>query len=182
MPARQPDYTPLMVEGLQDQVIAILQRDFAANLAAINAAAGYPGINQYHKLLLDGNFENAPECIVEAAPTVVAQDEQGALSCQHVLTVAVVITAPSDSEDLAQQARDYARALVWTLARRWDLADYWQPLPLTYQGATRQTVGMPGGAVKEVSVRGVNWAMKGTLVQQIGRMPTIELGIQTEEM
>ena len=180
MAARTPDYTPLLAEGLQDQIIAILQRDFLANLNTINAAAAYPGIADYHKAEQDA-YPNAPEAIVEPIETAIAQDDKAFITAQHVFAVSVYVSGGGDNEQLAQMSRDYARALVWTLGRRMDMSDYWTSLPIVYAGVSRNSTGMPAGTVKEVSIRHVGWALKGKQSTEFGRLPIVEIAIVTCE-
>ncbi len=183
MSTRTPDYTPQLIEGLLQQIIAILQRDFLANLQAVNPSAGYTaGFNGYHLAERD-TYENAPEALIEAASTSIAEDEQESLAQMHTIAVSAVVTGQADTDDLAQIARDYARALVWTLGRKFDVRDYWQPLPITLNDGTKTTTaGMPAGSVKAVVLRNVNWALKGSAGMLFARQPVVELLIVTEEL
>ncbi len=183
MASRAPDYTPLLVESLLDQIIAILQRDFLANLQQVNPAANYTaGINAYHKAEQE-LYNNPPEALVEPIESPFAPDEQMALAAEHVFAVSVFVTQGNTSELLAQTSRDYARALVWTLGRRQDYSDYMNPLPIVHSdGTVGQTAGMSAGQVKAVTLRHVGWAIKGTMNDQLARLPMVEVGIQTEEL
>lgn len=182
MPARTPDYTPVLVETLLDQIIAILQRDFLTNLQAVNPGAGYTGgINAYHTAE-EEIYVNPPEALIEPIESPVAADEQQSLSMAHIFTVSVFVTGGS-TEELAQKSRDYARALVWTLGRRQDYSDYSQPLPLTRRdGSVGVTAGMQSGQVKAVVLRHIGWALKGSMNAQMARLPMVEIAIQTEEL
>lgn len=182
MPARTPDYTPLLVEPLLDQFIAILQRDFLANLKAVNAAAGYAvGFNVYHKTEQD-MYPNAPEALVEPIESPFDPDEQELLASEHVFAVSGIVSGDGDTEALAQKARDYARALVWTLGRRGDYSDYMLPLPITRaDGTTGTTTGTGAGVVKGIVLRHVGWSLKGTVQAQLARQPIVEIGVRAVE-
>lgn len=182
MATRMPDYTPVLVEILLDQIIAILQRDFLANLQQVNPAANYTaGINAYHKAEQD-MYQQPPEALIEPIESPFAADEQEVLTSEHVFAVSVFVTQGNDSEALAQASRDYARALVWTLGRRQDYSDYTTPLPIVHSdGSVGQTAGMAAGQVKAVILRHVGWAIKGTVNAQMARLPMIELGVTTAE-
>jgi|SRR6185437_420640 len=175
--ARTPDYQPQFVECLIQQMIAILQRDLASNLALANPAGTFQPIGAYHTAPQD-LYEQPPEIVIEALSTTVQQDEQIALTAQHAIAVSAVLVADGDSEDLARASRDYARALVMTLCRAQDLTDYTAPLTAAMpDGSTFESPGFPRGGLLEVSLRSVNWALRGTSQSQFARQPIVELAI-----
>lgn len=182
MSARQPDYSAAMVEPLIEQIMAILQRDLAANLTTVNADAAYPAIGAYNTNAKD-IYENAPEIVIEAIESAIAPDEQIALTVQHIFAVSAVVVGAGDTEELARQARDYARALVMTLGRQEDFSDYERPLEFVdLSGNLRSTI-FPGlGTVKDVSIHHIGWALKAPQAAQFSRQPIVELAISTVEI
>jgi len=175
--SRTPDFQPQFVECLIQQMIAILQRDLAANLALANPAASFAPIGGYHTAPQD-LYEEPPEIVLEPLSSAIVRDEQIALTAEHTIAVSAVLVADGDSEDLARAARDYARALAMTLGRAQDLSDYATPLAITMpDGSAAQTPGFPRGAVLEVSLRSVNWALRGTTQAQFARQPIVELAV-----
>lgn len=182
MAARTPDYTPRLVEPLLDQIVAILQRDFLANLQAVNPGANYTvGFNAYHKTEQQ-MYQSPPEALIEPIESPIDPDEQEVLSAQHVFAASAFVSGDGDTEALAQTARDYARALVWTLGRRQDYSDYEASLPITRpDGSAGTTAGTAPGAVKGVVLRHVGWALKGAVGAQFMRQPIVELAVRVVE-
>ncbi len=180
--SRTPDFTPQLVEGLLPQIVAILQRDLAANLAIANAASSYAPVGDAAYNTTDkGMYENPPEIVVEPLRTVFDEDEQLALTAQHTLAVSAVVVG-DDTETLARQARDYARAMVMSLARSEDLADYHESLPITLpDGTASATAGFAPGTILEVSVKSVDWALKAPQGALFARQPIVELQITAVE-
>jgi hypothetical protein len=72
--------------------------------------------------------------------------------------------------------------MVMSLGRASDYSDYWTSLDLRMpDGTLVQTAGFAPGAVLEVSVRSVDWALKAPQGAQFARQPVIELAITAVE-
>lgn len=181
---RTPDYVPSLAEGLIWQILAILQRDLVANLQLVNPEGGYAGIviERFNSAAQD-IYENAPAIIVEPISSEILQDEQIALTVRHQFAVSAIVAGDGDTERLARQARDFARAMVASLGRKQDLTDYWTPLPFTgADGVTSDTAGMTPGSIGEVSLLSVNWALKAPQGDGFARQPIVTLAITAVEL
>lgn len=172
--ARTPDFNPQMAEALVWQIIAILQRDLIANLSLANPAGVFADVASYHTAPQE-IYESAPAILVEPVTTALLRDEQVALTSEHTFAVSAIVVGDGDTEDLARLSRDYARALVMSLGRAEDLSDYRESLPVVMPDG--QTVNTLGASVIEVSIRSVNWALKGQQNQLFARQPVVELAI-----